>query len=218
MGSKGRAFWAVFIVEHNGEWHFLRGAGGGGVSVYSSKKSAETIAESIREGLGGEVQRVSVVRYSRGDASNEVSSGLRPSCCQRASAVFGPSLKRHPVLFHVGDERKEPSNQARHTHEQDARRGDTPARAWLTGLEQPVHASLENRRQNCGPVSRYVRLTASASPGSADAAAARRGGTAAGAVEVLTRQTGSDCSTRITIVSKARSGERATRSAAQPGR
>ena len=63
MGSKGRAFWAVLIVEHNGEWHFLRGAGGGGVSVYSSKKSAETIAESIREGLGGEVQRVSVVRY-----------------------------------------------------------------------------------------------------------------------------------------------------------
>ena len=63
MQPKRRAFWAVIIVEHNAEWGFLREAGGGGVAVYSDKQVAENIAESIRKGLGDEVQGVRVARY-----------------------------------------------------------------------------------------------------------------------------------------------------------
>ena len=63
MGSKGAAIWAVLIFEHDGAGHFLCEAGRGGVAVYHSKKHAGEVAEFIRDGLGGEVQNVSVARY-----------------------------------------------------------------------------------------------------------------------------------------------------------
>ena len=65
MESKGTAFWAVRIVEHDGEGHLLCEAGRGGVAVYHSKKRAEEVAEFMREGLGDEVQDVSVARTTR---------------------------------------------------------------------------------------------------------------------------------------------------------
>ena len=63
MARKGTALWAVLIVEHDGEGHFLCEAGRGGVSVYHSKKRAEEVAGFMRNGLGDEVQNVSVARY-----------------------------------------------------------------------------------------------------------------------------------------------------------
>jgi hypothetical protein len=63
LEPKGTAFWAVLIVEHDGAGHFLCEAGRGGVAVYYSKKRAEEIAEIMRDGLGDEVQNVSVAQY-----------------------------------------------------------------------------------------------------------------------------------------------------------
>jgi hypothetical protein len=64
MESKGTAFWAVRIVEHDGEGHLLCEAGRGGAAVYHSKKRAEEVAEFMRDGLGDEVQHVSIARIA----------------------------------------------------------------------------------------------------------------------------------------------------------
>ena len=84
MESKRTALWVVRIVEHDGSEHFLCEAGRGGVAVYPSKKRAQEVAEFMRDGLGDDVQNVSVVRKTRSrvqeslDSTSVAGVGRRP--------------------------------------------------------------------------------------------------------------------------------------------
>ena len=75
MESKGTAFWAVRIVEHDGEGHLLCDPGSG-AAVYHSKKRAEEVAGFMRDGLGDDVQNVTVARFA-GRRAQERSDSVR---------------------------------------------------------------------------------------------------------------------------------------------
>jgi hypothetical protein len=64
MKSMGTGFWAVRIVEHDGEGHLVCDAGSSGAAVYHSKERAEEVAGFMRDRLGDEVQNVSVARIT----------------------------------------------------------------------------------------------------------------------------------------------------------
>jgi len=56
--------YAILIVEQDGETHYIRhGVNDGPVAIYTSRVKAEHDAAFWRDGLGDEVQGISVVRY-----------------------------------------------------------------------------------------------------------------------------------------------------------
>jgi hypothetical protein len=89
MEPKGTALWAVLIVEHDDAGHFLCEAGRGGVAVYHSKKRAEEIAEIMRDGLGDEVQNVSVAQYYGEMCTGKSMPGRSPRRGSGDSPCFG---------------------------------------------------------------------------------------------------------------------------------
>jgi len=59
--------WAILVVEPDGETHYMRhGVDDGPIAVYTSRFKAEHDADFLRDGLGDEVQSVSVVRWKPG--------------------------------------------------------------------------------------------------------------------------------------------------------